>query len=248
MPKPVAANPKHTQIRKVLAKARPSLVRGVGAAARAQGNPAAAEAEWLKLEAELTQTLKGTLAGSSLPVVSEAEALPENGWVYLALTGRRNAKHGNAACGPAIAVMHEGRMAACGVLLAQEEDLVLAGAGEGISGSQGRGRVTGRELADAMIMLPMSSIDTAKLGLMEKADAVPFHTRKSGNMLADAMMVAIGRADGMIATRFNALEQHCAELMIKEAGGTARVLQTPAGAVFVGGNVKVARDLAALFV
>jgi hypothetical protein len=247
MAKPVAANPKHTQIRKVLGKVRPSLIRGVGAAIRAQGNPAAAENELLKLEAELTQTLNGTLAGSSLPVVSENEKLPESCWAFIALTGRRNAKHGQLACGPAIAVMNEGRMAACGVLLASEEDLVLAGAGEGVSGPNGRGRVTSRELADALIMMPMSSIDTARLGLMEKADATPFHTRKSGNMLADAVSVAMGRADGMLATRFTHLEAECAELIVREAGGTTKLLETPSGTVFIAGNVKITRELVALW-
>lgn len=247
MAKPVAANPKHTQIRKVLGKVRPNLLRGVGAAARAQGNPASAENEMLKLEVDLAQALNSALAGSSLPVVNETEDLPQNGWAYLALTGRRNAKHGGTACGPVIAVMQDGRMAACGVLLASEEDLILAGAGEGTSGANGRGRVTGRELTDALIMMPMSSIDTARLGLMDKADAMPFHTRKSGNMLADAVAVAMGRADGMLATRFTPLELECAELIVREAGGTTKVIETPAGTLFVAGNVKITRELVALW-
>lgn len=247
MAKPVAANPKHTQIRKVLTKVRPNLLRGVGAAARAQSNPASAEAELVKLEADLTQALQYSLNTSGLSVVSEQEPMPQNGWAYMALTGKRNAKHGNMASGPAIAVFQEGRLAACGIILAQDEDLYLAGAGEGISGPNGRGRVSGRSLEDGVVMMPMSSIDTAKLGLMEKADAVPFHTRKSGNMLADAVAVAAGRADAMLATRFTPFEHLCAELIVKEAGGTVKVLETPAGTLMVAGTVKAVKELVALW-
>jgi hypothetical protein len=66
-------------------------------------------------------------------------------------------------------------------------------------------------------------------------------------MLADAVSVAMGRADGMLATRFTPLEAECAELIVREAGGTTKLLETPAGTVFIAGNVKITRELVALW-
>ncbi len=247
MTKPVSVNPKLTMIRKVLAKCRPVLLRGVGVQAKVQVNPMAAEAELVKLDAQLTSVIQGLLAVGGLPVRHHDEPLPQAGWVYQPLTGLRNAKHGNPCSGPALGYVQDGKMAAVGVLLTDYADSVLAAAGEGtMDDAAGRLRVSARALNDAVVQLPMSSIDTATLRLMEHGDTVPFHTRKTGNALADALKVAAGSADGAIATRLTMFERLAIELLVKEAGGTAKVLHTTAGDVMLTGNVKLVAELTAV--
>ncbi|MCA3244440.1 MAG: hypothetical protein INF43_03925 [Alphaproteobacteria bacterium] len=247
MVKPVAVNPKLTLIRKALAKCRPLLLRGVGVQAKVQVNPSAAEADIVKLEAQLAETLKGLLGATGVKVVRHDEPLPPTGWVFQPLTGLRNAKHGNPCSGPALGFVQEGKLAAVGVLLAEAEDAVVAAAGEGVmDDAVGRLRVSGRTLHDAVLQLPMSSADTATLKLMEHGEAVPFHTRKTGNVLADAVRVAAGKADGAVATRLTAFETLAIELLVKEAGGTAKTVTTAAGPTLLSGNVKLVAELSAL--
>jgi fructose-1,6-bisphosphatase/inositol monophosphatase family enzyme len=143
--------------------------------------------------------------------------------------------------------VQDGKLAAVGVLLVEAEDSVIAAAGEGtLDDAAGRLRVSARALPDAVLQLPMSSIDTATLKLMEHGEAVPFHTRKTGNVLADAIRVAAGKADGAVSTRLTPFEALVIELLVKEAGGTAKTIQTSAGAVVVSGNVKLVAELTAL--
>ncbi len=240
-------NPKLTLIRKALAKCRPLLIRGVGVQAKIQVNPSAAAQDIAKLEQQLAETLRGLLAATGQPVSSATEELPATGWVYQALTGHRNAKHGNPCSGPALGYMHNGKLAVFGILLSEAEDAVLAAAGEGsMADAGGRLRVSGRDLPDAVVQLPMSSIDTATLKLMEHGDATPFHTRKSGNLLADALKVAAGTADAAIATRFTPFEALGIELLVKEAGGTTKLVTTPAGETLLCGNMRCVTALAAL--
>jgi fructose-1,6-bisphosphatase/inositol monophosphatase family enzyme len=247
MAKPVAVNPKLTLIRKALAKCRPALLRGVGVQAKVQVNPSTAEAELAKLEAQLQAILTGMLNATGLPVRRHDEPLPQAGWVFQPLSGQRNAKHGNLCCGPALGYVQDGKLGAFGLLLAEAEDSVVAAAGEGtLHDALGRLRVSARALRDAVVQLPMSSLDTATLRLMEHGDTVPFHTRKTGNVLADALRVAAGQADGAVATRLSSLEALAIELMVKEAGGSVKRFTTHAGETLVSGNIKLLAELSAL--
>jgi hypothetical protein len=246
MPKPVAINPKLTLARKVLAKLRPALLRGVATQARMQVAPATAEAELSKLESSIQGTIEYVLNATQLPVVPHSQPLPETGWAFQALTGQRNAKHGVASSGPLLGFVQGGKLGVMALLLAEAEDATVAAAGEGAHGPDGRLRVSGRTLPDGIIMLPMSSIDTATLKLMEHGDATPFHTRKTGNVLADALRVASGQAEGMVATRLTDLEKLAIDLLVREAGGTCKIMPTTAGETLVAGNLKVVNDLSAL--
>ncbi len=246
MPKPLAVNPKLAFLRKIFAKARPALLRGMGTLGRVQVNPSAAAAEVAKLEHDLGEIIHGALTAAGLPfAMAPAHGTPlpfPTGWLYTPLFGRRNAEHALGWCGAAIAFLQDGRVAAAGILTPDMEDPCLIAAGEGATCGD-RLRASGRTLADAILLMTTVSADSARLKLLQHAEKVPFHTRKTGAPLMDALLVARGHADVMVATRLSDFELLLADFLMKESAATAKTLPDD---TFVGGNTKIVGELTAL--
>lgn len=246
MVKPAAkANPKLGLMRGVFGKARPLLLRGVGELKRVQVNinPAVPAAERAKLEQQLQTMLLAELARTSLPVLSATEPLPAvwEGWVFWALAGARNAEHGLETCGVALAYVVNGAATAGGFLSLAHDEPWLAAVGEGATCGD-RCRVSGRPALDeALVQLPHNSGDGAKLKLLELADAMPFHTRKSGCALVDGLLVAKGEADVLVSTQLLPMEHALLTLLLQESGAVVQLLSDRA---LLAGNAKLVNALA----
>jgi fructose-1,6-bisphosphatase/inositol monophosphatase family enzyme len=243
MAKTVTVNPKITVIRKVLAATRPALLRGMGTLARVSVTPKTAETEATKLADELKAILVKGLSGGKEAILAADAPIPAEGaaWLIFPLTHDRNAIHALPWCGSAVLYVRDGRTLAGGILLASMEEAFIVCAGEGASAmGLGRCRTSGRlELKDAMVGLPRSSGDAAKLKLLELAEEHTFHTRKTGCPVADLLMVATGQLDAMVVTKATPLEQGLIELTMSESGGVAKVLN----GTLVAGTPKVVIEL-----
>lgn len=225
------ANPKMTVMRGLTAKVAPVFRRHMAELTRAQPAPATAARLADELEAQVEQVLKAELSKSGLPVVNGGTDWPADAdaWVYQPLCGKRNAEHGRLPCSVQMGYVRGGKLLVGAVYFPVEDMLVIAEPGTGASQGSGvagsRLRVSGRaEVKGTLVLLPMVSADTAKYALMEKADKLDFHTRKSGHALFDAIDVASGRADAAILTRVTPLESALAQLMVAEGGGKATAL------------------------
>jgi fructose-1,6-bisphosphatase/inositol monophosphatase family enzyme len=246
MPKPVAINPKIAFLRKTLTKARTSLIRGLGVMGRVQVNPSTAAAEVAKLEQELANLVHTALSSTGIPFAlapAHGSPLPlTTGWLYTPLHGRRNAEHGLPWCAVVMGYIQEGRMATAGILSADMDDPCLVSIGEGATCGD-RLRASPRALTDAIVMLPTTSADSLRLNLMKYAESQPFHTRKSGAPVLDALMVARGQADAMVATKVGALEALVVDLLLRESAATAKTLPDD---TLIGGTPKIVTELTAL--
>jgi fructose-1,6-bisphosphatase/inositol monophosphatase family enzyme len=231
--------PKQNVIRGVCRKLAPTFRRYFGEMARVQVNPTHVEALTQEAEHSLAQTLRVELEAAGLPVVlGDEAAAPAHGWLAEPLAGRRNFMHARLPVSCQFAYLEDGRCLAGAVYFPIEDVLVMAATGYGSSGPE-RLRVASRsELKDTLLLLPLKTIDTIELKLLEKLDVYPVHTRKTGHPLFDVIDVAAGRADAAIATRLTPLEALVAPLMMVESGGTASDLAGKAPVA--GGSLLVA--------
>lgn len=247
--KSVAVNPKLNVIRGVSAKLSATFRRYFGEMGRVQVNPAVIENFVAEAEASVRSVMVNELGKTGLPlsvfshgtegVWPPAPREPKEGeearpltqfWAIQPLAGRRNFMHGRLPVGTIMAhvkVAEDGTCAVstAGVYFPIEDVLVIAEAGAGSqeTGGQnapGRLRTAGRkELKDALLLLPWSSADAARLSLMGIAADHGLHTRKTGHTLFDVIDVAGGRADLAVLTQLSPMELQVAELLMKEAGG-----------------------------
>lgn len=238
-------NPKTTLIRNVCKLISPTFRRAFGEAGRTLVNPPATLEIRSILESSILNLLKAELGKSNIPVVTPADPAPEGAhWLVEPLGGRRNFTHGRLPVTVDMAfVMDDGTCPLGAVYFPMEDVLVLAEKGTGAIGPE-RFRAAGRStLTDALLLLPMSTIDTSNMKLMELGDKLTIHTRKTGHTLFDAIDVASGRADAMIATRINRLEALLAGLMLSESAATATDLDgqplTSASTSIVAANLKL---------
>ncbi len=227
MPRESTTNPKLNTFRLLSGKLAATARRYFGEIARAQPSPASALTLRDDMERSLKQLIQTDLARSNLPVVTPADAIPQGPhWLIEPLGGRRNALHGRLPVSCAYAYVEaDGNCKVGGVYFPLEDVMVVAEAGSGSSGAdntQGRVRTAGRaELADGMVLLPWSTADVIALNLLEKAEQVPMHTRKTGHTLFDVIDVAAGRADAVVATRLNRLEALLAGLILGGSNAAA---------------------------
>lgn len=239
-------NPKATLIRKVCETLAATFRRAYADAGRTLVNPPVTLGIRDSLEVSLTQLLKAELAKSGLPVVLPTDPVPAKAhWLVQPLDGRRNFLHGRLPVSVNIAyVLDDGRCPLGAVYFPVEDVLVLAEQGTGASGPE-RLRTGGRtSLTDMLLLLPLKTGDMKPLfPLLEKADDTGLHTRKTGHTLFDAIDVAAGRADAMVATRLNRLEVLLAGLILGESGAKATDLAgqplTPSSTTLLAANLKL---------
>lgn len=248
----MSTNPKATLIRNTGKALAATFRRAFGEAGRTLVNPTATVAVREGLEATLGGIIVSELEKSGLPIITPDAPTPEGAhWLYEALGGRRNFLHGRLPVSVQMAYVDETGACSIGAVYFPIEDVMaIAEKGTGASGPE-RLRTGGRkDLADALVLMPWNSGDCAKLKLLELADEHKLHTRKTGHTLFDAIDVAAGRADLMVATRLNRLEALLAPLILSEAGATATEIGgapvTAQSTTLVAGNLKVQPELLAL--
>jgi fructose-1,6-bisphosphatase/inositol monophosphatase family enzyme len=248
----MSTNPKATLIRNTGKALAATFRRAFGEAGRTLVNPAATLEVRNGLEATLGGIIVSELTKTGLPVVTPTDPIPEGAhWLYEALGGRRNFLHGRLPVSVQMAYVDETGTCPIGAVYFPVEDvLAIAEKGTGASGPE-RLRTGGRkELTDAMLLLPWNSGDCAKLRLMELADTHTLHTRKTGHTLFDAIDVAAGRADLLVATRLNRLEALLAPLILAESGAMATEIGgaplTGQSTTLIAGNLKIQPELVKL--
>ncbi|MFZ2587880.1 MAG: inositol monophosphatase family protein [Alphaproteobacteria bacterium] len=241
----MSTNPKATLIRNTCKALSATFRRAFGEASRTLVNPSATVAIRDGLVVSLQQLIKAELSKSNIPVVTPTDSVPEGAhWLVEPLGGRRNFAHGRLPVTVDFAfIMDDGTCPLGAVYFPQEDVLVLAERGTGAKGPD-RFRASGRTaLHDALLLLPMSTIDTCNLKLMEMGETLTLHTRKTGHPLFDAIDVASGRADIMVGTRLNRLEVLLAELILSESAAKATQLDgkplTPASTTLLAANLKL---------
>lgn len=244
-----SASPKLTVFRMLSGKLAATARRYFGEIARAQPSPTSALTLRDDMERSLLQIIQADLARSNLPVVTSADPVPTGPyWLIEPLGGRRNALHARLPVSCAYAFVEgNGDCNVGGVYFPLEDVMVVAEAGAGSSGSndtKGRFRTAGRiELTDGMLLLPWSTADVLSLKLLEKAESMSMHTRKTGHALFDVIDVAAGRADAVVATRLTRIEALLARLILGESNAAVSDLKgqpiTAQSTSLVAANVKL---------
>ncbi|MCP5405035.1 MAG: hypothetical protein H6922_02285 [Pseudomonadaceae bacterium] len=214
-------NPKTTLIRNACKALSPTFRRAFGEVGRTVGNPANAIALRDGLANSVLQLLKAEFGKTGLPVVTPQQAQPDGEhWLIESLGGSRNFLHGRLPVSVHMAYVDETGACPLGAVYFPVEDvLVLAEKGSGTIGPERLRTAARTTLEHSLFLLPLKTGDLPLLSkLLEQAEDLPLHTRKTGHTLFDAIDVAAGRADGMAATRLNRLEALLAGLILAESG------------------------------